>query len=127
MLAYLNKQLHYINKEKRPLIVIYGSTQERMKEISEKIENENFCIIRVDLKDDFISTLKQLKPQMVIIGGRCGPADRFLIRHTATEANRSVMLSEPGIGYLNEPDAIAVDVEYQFMLSHENQKAMNTA
>lgn len=119
MLAYINKKLHYVNKSKLPVIIIYGSSDERMQEISGKISDKQYCVIPVKMDDDFVAIIIGLNPAMVIIGGRCHPDDRLRIRAIAAKSNYDVLLSEPGVAYMNTVGDIARDVISQFNVAKE--------
>ena len=69
--------------------------------------------------------IRKLKPELLIIGGRCSPSDRLLIRHLATNETQDIQFSEPGLAYRNDPVNIARDVLKKINNIQDAQKNNN--
>ena len=110
MFAYINHRLHLLNTARKPEILIYGCTTERVVEIKDALGQIGYSFISVSTESKIAMEIKRLKPKLLIIGGRCSPNTRLLIRYLATKEKPNIQFSEPGLAYRNDPENIAKDV-----------------
>ena len=110
MLAYINHHLHVLNTATKSVILIYGCTTERVMEIKNAIGQIGYSFISVSTESKIAMEIRRLKPKLLIIGGRCSPNARLLIRYLARNEEPNIQFSEPGLAYRNDPENIAKDV-----------------
>lgn len=127
MLAYINNRLHFINKNVKPVILIYGSSNKRISEILKKIKHHTYHVQSVYVHDELPDAIEMLRPAIIIIGGRCKPETRLLIRYFAKHANNTVLFSEPGVGYENSAEAVVKDILYKIKFRTDNPLSSNSS
>lgn len=110
MPAYINHRLHVFNTAAKPVILIYGCTTERVEEIKDAFGQIAYLLVAVSAGSKIAMEIRRRKPELLIIGGRCSPNDRLLIRYLARNVKPNIQFSEPGLAYRNDPVNIAKDV-----------------
>ena len=83
MIAYNKIETLALRSPGMPVVLIFNTIQERMQKLITLFRKSGYHAYPVLNEDDVSKQIEQLKPNVIVIGGRCGPEKRFNMRAIA--------------------------------------------
>lgn len=107
------------DREDAPVIVLFGGNPFRRDEVIHSVKTIGVVSIYGTLsEEEGIKTITELpKVDLVLIGGRYSDVQRVRIRHFVKQNLPNAKISEPGLEYPYENEAIKRDIKLKLKIN----------